>query len=153
MNHLGIFNTSGDVQTALNEETLVKPYVAKIGSNIDFNTLSVKGVYIVDSDGNKYQPTNEEENQYIFQFEIDINASWTLYHDGNVVTANTGSISWFYTPEGIQFDSISFSNTPVANIYPSVTPSYDVPRQQITISYNTLYFEVLGNAMITYNGN
>lgn len=152
--HFGIYANSGDVQTALNEETLVKPYVAKVGDDIDYNTLSIKGVYVVDSDGNKYQPIYEGGNEWDFRFEMDINASWTLYRDGNVITAETGSFSWFYTPQGIQFDSVSFSNTPVANIYPSVTPSYDVPRQQITISYNTSSGNLVeGNAMITYNGN
>lgn len=152
--HFGIYANSGDVQTALNEETLVKPYVAKVGDDIDYNTLSIKGVYVVDSDGNKYQPVYDGGNAWTFQFEMDINASLTLYHDGNVVTASSGSFGWYYTPQGIQFDSVSFSNTPVANIHPSVTPSYDTPRQQITISYNTSSgTEVLGNAMITYNGN
>lgn len=152
--HFGIYANSGDVQTALNEETLVKPYVAKVGSDIDYNTLSIKGVYVVDSDGNKYQPYYDGGNAWEFRFEMDINATWTLYHDGNVVTAETGTFSWFYMPEGIQFDSVSFSNTPVANIHPSVTPSYDTPIQEIRLQYNTSSNEeVLGNARITYNGN
>ena len=151
--HFGIYANSGDVQTALNEEALVKPYVAKVGSDIDYNTLSINGVYVVDSDGNKYQPISEDENEWDFRFEMDINATWTLYRDGNVVTAKTGSISWYYTPQGIRFDSVSFSNTPVANIHPSVTPSYDTPIQEITISYNIVSGNhVIGNTMITYNG-
>lgn len=39
MKHIAIFNNSGDVQTALNEETLVNPYVAKVSGALDYNSL------------------------------------------------------------------------------------------------------------------
>lgn len=47
MKHIAIFNTSGDVQTALNEETLVNPYVALVSGAVDFNELTpaYKGVW------------------------------------------------------------------------------------------------------------
>ena len=40
MKHIAIFNTSGDAQTALNEETLVNPYVALVSGAVDFNELT-----------------------------------------------------------------------------------------------------------------
>ena len=43
MKHIAIFNTSGDVQTALNEETLVNPYVALVSGAVDFNELVPAG--------------------------------------------------------------------------------------------------------------
>lgn len=36
--HFGIYANSGDVQTALNEETLVNPYVAKVSGALDYDT-------------------------------------------------------------------------------------------------------------------
>ena len=43
MKHIAIFNNSGDVQTALNEETLVNPYVAKVSGALDYNSLQPVG--------------------------------------------------------------------------------------------------------------
>lgn len=37
--HFGIYANSGDVQTALNEETLLNPYVAKVSGALDYNSL------------------------------------------------------------------------------------------------------------------
>ena len=39
MRHFGIYANSGDVQTALNEETLVNPYVALVSGALDYDTL------------------------------------------------------------------------------------------------------------------
>lgn len=41
-NYMGIYTTSGDVQTAINNGTLNKPYVAMVGNSIDYNSLSVE---------------------------------------------------------------------------------------------------------------
>ena len=43
MKHIAIFNTSGDVQNALNEETLLNPYVAKVSGALDYNSLQPVG--------------------------------------------------------------------------------------------------------------
>ena len=39
MKHIAIFNNSGDVQTALNEETILNPYVALVSGALDYNSL------------------------------------------------------------------------------------------------------------------
>lgn len=78
MKHIAIFNTSGDVQTALNEETLVNPYVALVSGAVDFNELApvapdYKGVWshatesgltvytftLIDTDMNDWTGTGE----------------------------------------------------------------------------------------------
>lgn len=86
MNHLGIFNTTGDVQTALNQETLVKPYVAKIGSNIDFNSLSpaapAKGTWTLIQPG-------------FYQFVIDTEADWN-----NATLISVIPDAWFDDVQG-----------------------------------------------------
>ena len=43
MKYINIFNTSGDVQTALNNETLLKPYLAYINGTdkYDYNSLNM----------------------------------------------------------------------------------------------------------------
>ena len=37
--HFGIYTNSGDVQTDLNEETLINPYVAKVSDSLDYNSI------------------------------------------------------------------------------------------------------------------
>lgn len=56
MKHIAIFNNSGDVQTALNEETIVNPYVALVSGALDYNSIqpyepSYIGVWSDDGEG------------------------------------------------------------------------------------------------------
>ena len=39
MKHIGIFNTSGDVQTAIANEALLNPYVALVSGVLDYNSI------------------------------------------------------------------------------------------------------------------
>ena len=41
--HFGIYTNSGDVQTALNEEILINPYVAKVSGALDYNSIQPVG--------------------------------------------------------------------------------------------------------------
>lgn len=43
MKHIAIFNTSGDVQTALDEQTLLNPYVALVSGSLDYNSIQPVG--------------------------------------------------------------------------------------------------------------
>lgn len=43
MKHIAIFNTSGDVQTALDEQTLLNPYVALVSGSLDYNSIQPAG--------------------------------------------------------------------------------------------------------------
>lgn len=40
MKHFGIYTTGADVQSAVDAGSLLKPYVAKVGEGLDYNTLS-----------------------------------------------------------------------------------------------------------------
>ena len=40
MKHFGIYTTGADVQSAVDAGSLLKPYVAKVGDGLDYNTLS-----------------------------------------------------------------------------------------------------------------
>lgn len=43
MRHIGIFSNSGDVQTAIEQETLLNPYVALVSGVVDFNSVKPAG--------------------------------------------------------------------------------------------------------------
>lgn len=70
MKHIAIFSNSGDVQTALNEETIINPYVALVSGAVDFNELTpaYKGVwsheYDADSGLTVYTFTLNDTDRY-----------------------------------------------------------------------------------------
>lgn len=43
MKHIAIFNNSGETQTALDEQTLLNPYVALVSGNLDYNSIQPVG--------------------------------------------------------------------------------------------------------------
>ena len=69
MKHIQTFSNSGDVQTALNEETLIKPYVALVsGTSLDYNSLEpVQPCYLGEWSDNG-------QGTYTFQI-LDVEAS------------------------------------------------------------------------------
>lgn len=142
MKHIGIFNTSGDVRTALDEQTLLNPYVALVSGSLDYNSMvPVPECYIEDSDGNIYLPTGKTEEAgmitYSFDFQADVDATWTLYHMGNVVTAQSGTITWYQECNGNAdgVEQMDMAGVTIANIAPSTPISYDEPVQHIYNSY------------------
>lgn len=139
MKHIAIFNNSGDVRTALDEQTLLKPYVALVSGSLDYNSVEpTPECYIEDSDGNIYLPTGKTEDggniDYYFDFQADVDATWTLYHKGNVVTAGSGTIIWYQECNGNanSVEQITVNGAQIANIAPSTPISYDEPIQHIT---------------------
>lgn len=139
MKHIAIFNTSGDVRTALDEQTLLNPYVALVSGSLDYNSIKAgPECYIEDSDGNIYLPTGKTEDggniDYYFDFQADVDATWTLYHKGNVVTAVSGTIYWYQDCNGqaTTVEQMDMEGAPIANIAPSTPISYDEPIQHIT---------------------
>lgn len=163
MKHIAIFNTSGDVQTALDEQTLLNPYVALVsGSGLDYNSLEpVPECYIEDSDGNIYLPTGRTEEggiiYYAFDFQADVDATWTLYHKGNVVVAGSGTINWYQDCNGqaTNVDQKNVNGAPIANIAPSTPISYDEPIQHITyasLEYGDGAYSFDANIYIPYCG-
>lgn len=71
MKHIQTFSDSGDVQTALNEETLIKPYVALVsGTNLDYNSLEpVQPCYLGEW-------SDDGEGNYTFQILDTGDTAW-----------------------------------------------------------------------------
>lgn len=104
MKYFGIFSNSGDVQTALNESALTKPYVALVSGVLDYNTVEYgpvfTGPYIEDSLGNIYNSGEYGSDGYEFSFQKRADATWTLYDEnGDVVTASTFYMEYLVTCE------------------------------------------------------
>ena len=87
--YLGIYTTSGDVQTAINEGTLKKPYVALVDGVLDYNTVENQPDY----------------SQIPLTFEIlsDGNISWLSKFDVDVTIE--------YSKNGGAWTSITSSNS------------------------------------------
>lgn len=81
MRHFGIYANSGDVQTALNEEILVNPYVSLVSGALDYNTLA-PACYIGEWSDNS-------QGTYTFQILDSADAAW----DGGV---NIGQLTDVY---------------------------------------------------------
>lgn len=102
--------------------------------------------YVVDSDGTRFVPNGfdfgSEEGYYSFNFETDVDASWTVYFQGDVLTLdNDGTVTWYHECEGNanEFAHLDIEGgQAVANIVPPVTPTYDEPWQGI-------YFDMTWN--------
>ena len=107
--YFGIYANSGDVLTAIEESALTKPYVALVSGVVDYDTVSPAPPaptgntwYIEDSEGNIYQPEavtdNGEgyEDTVWWEFTKSSGATFTVYKNGNVVTANAGTY-WLHT--------------------------------------------------------
>lgn len=105
MKYFGIFNTSGDVQTAIAESSLTKPYVAIVSGAVDYNTVSVSSNYMgtwsdngegtytfhvdetfgfldnwVDIATATLYTSEETEGSYTIKLKYDANSQrWTMY--------------------------------------------------------------------------
>ena len=90
LRHFGIYSNSGQVETAVENETLIKPYVAKVSGALDYNSYEehVDSAWVVDSAGNTYSGT-PISNYFQFDFYKPTGATWTLYYNGQVVTASS----------------------------------------------------------------
>lgn len=91
MKHFGIFNTSGELETAISQSAITEPYVVMVSGDVYYNTVGetgMTGCWIEDSQGNTYSGTLES-NYYVFVFYKPTGATWTLYYNGQVVTASS----------------------------------------------------------------
>lgn len=124
MKHIQTFSNSGDVQTALNEETLINPYVALVsGTSLDYNSLEPVhpcyiGEWTNDSPGhytfhvldyekfggfipigtlkNVYYNGSHDELDVVLNYDMDIDL-WLLQFTG--VTGSANVEHSFYVPE------------------------------------------------------
>lgn len=84
VNHINKFASSQDVQSALDNEELVKPYVALVGGALDYNTLSPEepGTYLGVWSGHTFQVTNTDTSAWGAPVKIaQLNG---VYSDGNL---------------------------------------------------------------------
>lgn len=100
INHINKYADSAAIQAALDEGTLVNPYVAMTSSGtLDFNSLSPspvpsKGVWILTSDGDLIEGVyisgqSVQYDLYEFgDFSASTAATYTLYSGGRIVTAD-----------------------------------------------------------------
>lgn len=71
MKHIAIFNNSGDVQTAIENEALLNPYVAKVSGALDYNTLQpAQPCYIGEW-------SDDGQGHYTFQILDTGDTAWT----------------------------------------------------------------------------
>ena len=70
MKYFGIYNNSGDVQTALNEETLVNPYVALVSGALDYNSIQPQSANYIG------EWSYNGEDTYTFQVLDDTYEYW-----------------------------------------------------------------------------
>lgn len=111
MKYFGIFNTSGDVQTAIAESSLTKPYVAIVSGAVDYNTVSAPSNYMGTwSDNGEGTYTFHIDETLGFQDNwVDI-ATATLYNsedtEGSYTiklkydTTNQWWVMYFYPDDG-----------------------------------------------------
>lgn len=108
MKHIGIFNTSGDVQTALDNETFENPYVAKVNGTLDYNTLQpVQPCYLGEwSDDGQGHYTFQILDNSGFEDVVNIGSLMGVYYGDDPINMdvklNFDGFSWrmeLYVPE------------------------------------------------------
>lgn len=86
MKHIGIFSTSGDVQTAIYNGTLLNPYVAEVSGALDYNTVepapATMGTWSDDGQGVYTFQITETGDTY-WEQPVKIGVLNDVYMDGN----------------------------------------------------------------------
>ena len=118
MKHIAIFNNSGDVQTALNEETLLNPYVAKVSGALDYNSLQPAcylGEWSDDGEGH-YTFQINDTGATAWDYPVNIGQLVNVYFNGDQmnmdVTLQYDGYSWhmYFVPVGGNpSDGVSYS--------------------------------------------
>lgn len=81
MKHIGIFSTSGDVQTAIDNGTLLNPYVAEVSGALDYNTVVPAPTTMGTWTGKSFQVT--ETGTTYWEQPVKIGVLNDVYMDGN----------------------------------------------------------------------
>lgn len=102
--YFGIFNNSGDVQTAINESALTKPYVALVSGALDYNTLEPQsanyiGEWFDAGEGSYYFDLLDAESFSPNAIEI---ATSELYFNGDL-TNMVFALVRFYDPNSDEY--------------------------------------------------
>lgn len=91
MKHIGIFSNSGDVQTAINEETLVNPYVALVSGALDYDTLEPEACHLgewIDGGEGSYTFLILDTGATAWENGVDIGTLLGVYFEGAQVDMN-----------------------------------------------------------------
>lgn len=104
MKHIAIFDNMADVQTALNDEVLVKPYVALVSGALDYNTMEPEepcslGEWSDDGEGTYTFTFNPEDEGWDGGSSYDIGTLDGVYYQGqqmdmNVVFSKNNLAGW-----------------------------------------------------------
>lgn len=149
MRHFGIYANSGDVQTAISAGTLVNPYVALVSGALDYNSVAPAGpdtgvgLTIITSDGSVFSGYTEDGTTYDVSFEKPYDSTFTVYYNGEVATAETGTVNYQRCPDWDGYfvlDELEFNNTALEDLdygtqfgeegdVVTVELSYEPPRQ------------------------
>lgn len=93
INHINKYADAQAIQDALDAGSLLNPYVAMTSAGtLDYNSLQpTPPIYVQDSSGNQYFPTEASPGIFNFNFTMDIADMWTLYDGGSIAMA---SVDW-----------------------------------------------------------
>jgi hypothetical protein len=155
MKHFGIFNTSGEVETAISQSAITEPYVVMVSGDVFYNSVGAEtgmtGCWIEDSQGNIYSgiPVN---NAYSFEYDKPIEETWTLYADGHVVTASSYYMELHEDCEGQwqTVDVVEDNGYPVENIDMGTQSDSDESYVHIGMSYSSGDSRVEGAITVFY---
>lgn len=97
MKYIGKYTDSSEVQTALNEEVLGKPYVALVGGVLDYNTLDVEEPV-------EYMGSwTMEEGTYNFQILDSDGDFWENVEIGTILAVHPGQTSAIDVPVYLKY--------------------------------------------------
>lgn len=156
MRHFGIYANSGDVQTAIDNGTLLNPYVAEVSGALDYNTViptpATPVFFVLDSEGNYYYPQEVTEGNvlyYQFEFTIDATDSWTLYKDDEPVEAVYGSFYIYNECNGNSktVDQLTFPHTFENETY---TGGFNNPSLAVRLNYTPSTSHLNGDVTAQY---
>lgn len=136
MEHINKFTSSQDVQDALDNEVLGNPYIALVNGALDYNTLEpTPPIYIQDSSGNKYYPT-QNQNVFNFNFTMDVLDSWALYDGGSIAIGTfDGELNRYCNGELVETEGVLQSDTPEQMEFNFGGYSYDEPDGTVIVTY------------------
>lgn len=100
MKYIGKYTDSSEVQTALNEEVLGKPYVALVGGVLDYNTLDVEEPV-------EYMGSwTMEDGTYNFQILDSDGDFWGNVEIGTILAVHPGQTSAIDVPVYLKYNSM-----------------------------------------------
>ena len=129
MRHIKIFNTSGDVQTALDNGTFGNPYVAKVSGSLDYNTLTPEepcylGEWSINGEGyNAFQILDSGSTAW--GVNLNIGQLVGVYYDENQINMNA-AMSFIADAWHIEFQAEGVSNPPNYDFYEGQPETWEV---------------------------